>query len=85
MKNLIIAIDEKARAGKSTISKIISKKLNINYIDTGAMYRALTYKALENNIDIYDEDKIIDLLDNTNIEFRNNELYLDNKIIKRRN
>ena len=42
MNNLVIAIDGPAGAGKSTIAKIIAKELNINYIDTGAMYRAVT-------------------------------------------
>ncbi|MDX5727159.1 (d)CMP kinase, partial [Clostridioides difficile] len=41
MGNLVIAVDGPAGAGKSTIAKIVAKKLNINYIDTGAMYRAV--------------------------------------------
>ena len=52
MKNIIIAVDGPAGAGKSTIAKIIAKKLNINYIDTGAMYRAVTLKCLQNDVDI---------------------------------
>lgn len=47
MNNLVIAVDGPAGAGKSTIAKIIADKLNINYIDTGAMYRAITYKCLK--------------------------------------
>nr|WP_330403679.1 (d)CMP kinase [Clostridioides difficile] len=46
MGNLVIAVDGPAGAGKSTIAKIVAKKLNINYIDTGAMYRAVTYKSV---------------------------------------
>ena len=55
MTNIIIAIDGPAGAGKSTISKLVATKLGINYIDTGAMYRALTLKCIENNIDAENE------------------------------
>lgn len=81
MENLIIAIDGPAGAGKSTIAKIIAKKLNINYIDTGAMYRAITYKCLENNIDISNEDAVFEVAKNSHIDFIDNNLYLDHKLI----
>ena len=50
MNNIIIAIDGPAGSGKSTIAKIIAKKFNFTYIDTGAMYRMITLYLLENNI-----------------------------------
>lgn len=81
MKNIIIAVDGPAGAGKSTIAKIIAKKLNINYIDTGAMYRAVTLKCLQNNIDIKDENSVVQMAKNTSIDFRNNNIYLDSKIV----
>ena len=61
-KKLSIAIDGPAAAGKSTVAKIIARRLTYIYIDTGAMYRALTYKALNNGIDPNNEAALYDLL-----------------------
>ncbi|MDU5021324.1 MAG: (d)CMP kinase, partial [Clostridiales bacterium] len=82
MKNLVIAVDGPAGAGKSTIAKIVADKLNINYIDTGAMYRAITYKVLTKNIDINDENAIVEVAKNSDIDFKDNNIYLDGKILK---
>lgn len=57
-----IAIDGPASSGKSTIAKILANKLNFCYIDTGAMYRALTYLAIKRQVDLTDEKAIIPLL-----------------------
>ncbi|CAH2213721.1 (d)CMP kinase [Tepidibacter aestuarii] len=81
MNNMVIAIDGPAGAGKSTIAKIISNKLNINYIDTGAMYRAITYKAIRDEIDIDDEKALIEMAKKTQIDFKDNNIYLDNEIV----
>jgi cytidylate kinase len=67
-QKISIAIDGPAAAGKSTVAKIIAEHYSYIYIDTGAMYRALTYKALKENIDLKDEDKVADILANINIE-----------------
>jgi CMP/dCMP kinase len=82
MKNLVIAVDGPAGAGKSTIAKIVADKLNINYIDTGAMYRAITYKVLQNDIDVKNEDAIVEIAKNSEIDFKDNNIYLDGKILK---
>ena len=68
-----IAIDGPSGAGKSTIAKLLAKKLNITYLDTGAMYRAIGLKAHEQNVDISDEDKVKELLASTSIEVRAGE------------
>ena len=71
---MIIAIDGPSGAGKSTVAKQVSNKLNYEYIDTGAMYRALAYKAYKNNIKI-SENKIDDMLLNTKIDYFNNNIF----------
>ena len=81
MKNLVIAVDGPAGAGKSTIAKLIAEKLNINYIDTGAMYRAVNLKCLQNNVNIENEAEVIELAKKTDIDFRDNNIYLDSKIV----
>lgn len=82
MKNLVIAVDGPAGAGKSTIAKIIAEKLNINYIDTGAMYRAVTYKCLQNKIDINNEDEVIKIAKDTQIDFKDNNIYMDSNLLQ---
>lgn len=71
-----IAIDGPASAGKSTIAKMIAERLNFEHIDTGAMYRAVTLKAINLKINMYDEKEFV-FLENTKIDFINQELYLD--------
>ena len=81
MGNLVIAVDGPAGAGKSTIAKIVAKKLNINYIDTGAMYRAVTYKWLKSGIDVNNEKEVIQIAENSDIDFKDNNIYLDKEVI----
>lgn len=69
-KTISIAIDGPAAAGKSTVAKIVAEQLSYIYIDTGAMYRALTLKAIENNIDPNDGMKLFNLLEKTTITFK---------------
>ncbi len=71
-----LAIDGPAGAGKSTVAKTLAKRLDYVYIDTGAMYRATTYKALSLEIDISDPDAF-DFLDSTDFVFKNGELFMD--------
>jgi cytidylate kinase len=68
-----IAIDGPAAAGKSTVAKIIAEHYSYIYIDTGAMYRALTYKALQENIDLKDEEKVAEVLSTIIIELQPSE------------
>ncbi|MGI2730714.1 (d)CMP kinase [Bacillus cytotoxicus] len=69
-KRISIAIDGPAAAGKSTVAKVVAKQLSYVYIDTGAMYRTLTYAALKQNIDIENEEKLMEVLQSICIEFQ---------------
>ena len=64
MKKISIAIDGPAAAGKSTIAKMVAKKLNYTYIDTGAMYRCVAYATLKQGLAFEDEKAVSDLLKN---------------------
>lgn len=79
MKNYIIAIDGPAASGKSTVAKIIAKRLNFNYLDTGAMYRALTLFVLENNIDPNDEKTIDNIVENVKVDINGSTTLLNGK------
>ncbi len=71
ISDLIIAIDGHSSSGKSTVAKQLAAKLNIKYIDTGAMYRAVTLKLVRNNIDFNDIERIKGILSSTKIDFTN--------------
>ena len=58
-KTAAVAIDGPAGSGKSTVSRLVAAKLGYVYIDTGAMYRALTLKAMNEDVDLSSEEDII--------------------------
>lgn len=68
MKKISIAIDGPAAAGKSTIAKMLAKKLHYTYIDTGAMYRCVAYYMLGHHIDVHDEKQVSHCLKDVNIQ-----------------
>lgn len=76
----IIAIDGTSGSGKGTIAKEVARRLNYTYIDTGAMYRCVALKSLEDNISLNEEDKIVELLKNMDIKLTNDgKVYLDDR------
>jgi cytidylate kinase len=68
---MIIAIDGPAGSGKSTVARLLAKRLGFTYIDTGAMYRAITLKTINNKIDVNDSSSVIDIAKNTKIDLIN--------------
>ncbi|TYR82571.1 (d)CMP kinase [Priestia megaterium] len=72
-KRISIAIDGPAAAGKSTVAKVIAENLSYIYVDTGAMYRALTYQAQKHGVDLQNEDALLQLLNRTTIELKPSE------------
>ncbi len=77
LNKIIIAIDGTSSTGKSTLAKRLSKKLNYIYIDSGAMYRALTYYAIQQKYiskSHFDKSKLINDIPNVHIDFRNNSI-----------
>src|SRR5208283_1818193 len=69
-EHLVITLDGPAGAGKSTVAKSLARRLGISYLDTGAMYRALTLKALRLKMDLSDEEALTALCRNTKISFK---------------
>ncbi|HHT9116810.1 MAG TPA: (d)CMP kinase, partial [Candidatus Wunengus californicus] len=67
---MIIAIDGPAGSGKSTVARMLAKRLGFQYLDTGAMYRALTWKAIQKGVNLEDENALCQLMDETAIEFQ---------------
>jgi cytidylate kinase len=80
---LSVAIDGPAGAGKSTIAKILAHRFNLMYINTGAMYRAVTLKAMEEHISYSDKDRLLSLLDNLDMHFENDDLIVNNENISK--
>jgi cytidylate kinase len=72
-KNIVVAIDGYSSCGKSTLAKALAKKLNFIYIDSGAMYRAVTLFFLRQNIDLKDQESVINVLSKIQIDFQTSD------------
>ncbi len=76
--HIIIAIDGPSGTGKSTTAKLVAKDLGLTYLDTGAMYRAITFAALEKGVRPTDTQALTELLRSTDIQFdANNQIVID--------
>ena len=74
---MVVAIDGPSGAGKGTIAKILEERLNLVNIDTGATYRCVALEVLNNNIDINDKEKILEIANNIDIKFEDHKVYLN--------
>ncbi len=88
MKHINIALDGPSGSGKSTVAKELSKKLNILYLDTGAMYRAAACKAISLGADTLDEEKVSSFIDDIDLDIRyidgTQHTFLDGKDVSAR-
>ncbi|MFC5281983.1 (d)CMP kinase [Pedobacter alpinus] len=73
VKNIVVAIDGYSSCGKSTLAKALAKKLHFIYVDSGAMYRAVTLYFLRNNTDLSNHDLIIDALEHIDLNFHSRD------------
>ena len=76
MANFVVALDGPAGSGKSSISKLVAKKFGFTHIDTGAMYRAVTFEALRRKININNEEEY-GFLKDTTVIYKENKVYLN--------
>ena len=86
MQDIVIAIDGHSSCGKSTLAKALAKTLGYIYVDSGAMYRAVTLYFLENQVDLQDEEAVLLALQNIEISFKNdgrgNRTFLNGKDVE---
>ena len=77
-KPYLLAIDGPAGSGKGTVAKLLSKKLNLNYLDSGAIYRLIAFSAMEKKVDLENDKNLVDLIRQVEINFINEQIFLNN-------
>ena len=78
---MVIAIDGPAGSGKGTVTELLAKELNFTKIDTGAMYRAITWEVIQKKVSLEDIEKIKEILCNSKIEFQKERVFLNQREI----
>ena len=74
----LLAIDGPAGSGKGTVAKLLSKKLNLNYLDSGAIYRLIALSAMEKKVDLENDKNLVDLIRKVDINFIDEQTFLNN-------
>ena len=69
MADLVVTIDGPAGSGKSTVARLLAERLGAGFLDTGAMYRAVTLAAIGAGVELENEEKLLEILDNTKFGF----------------
>ena len=77
-KPYLLAIDGPAGSGKGTIAKLLSKKLNLNYLDSGAIYRLIALSAMEKKVDLENDKNLVNLIKQFDINFIGEQTFLNN-------
>ena len=77
-KPYLLAIDGPAGSGKGTVAKLLSKKLNLNYLDSGAIYRLIALSAMEKKVDLESDKNLVDLIRQVDIDFIDEQTFLNN-------
>ena len=77
-KPYLLAIDGPAGSGKGTVAKLLSKKLNLNYLDSGAIYRLIALSAMEKKVDLENDKNLVDLIRQVDINFIDDQTFLNN-------
>lgn len=77
-----VTVDGPSGSGKSTVCKLISNILNIEYLDTGSMYRSLAYFCLKNNINLEDEEEVMHVLNNLDITFESSKIKVNGEFLR---
>ena len=80
MSNFIITIDGPAASGKSTAARLLAQKLGASFLDTGAMYRVVTLAAMQDEVDLTDEEKLLEVIENHKFNFEAKNDYTEVQI-----
>lgn len=83
MRDITVAIDGPAGSGKSTIAKILAKKYSMTYLDTGAMYRMVSFFLLEKKVDLDNNEEIIKYLDEINLDIQGESFFINKKDVSK--